>query len=315
MQQQLSDKLAARVEVEATLKVVREALASIEEWIQNQQAKREDIAAQVEQVRGDLEQARVERQGIAVQEANVLEQFQGTGHDLAEVQAALPEEASEGAWADELERMGRGIQRLGAINLAAIEEYDQESERKQYLDAQAEDLELAMQTLLDAIAKIDRETRSRFKDTFDAVNTKLSELFPKVFGGGHAYLELTGDDMLDTGVSLMAQPPGKRNASVHLLSGGEKAMTAVALIFSIFHLNPSPVCLLDEVDAPLDDINVTRFAGLIKEMSENVQFLVITHNKITMEMADYLMGVTMQEAGVSRLVSVDVEAAAALAIL
>jgi chromosome segregation protein len=204
---------------------------------------------------------------------------------------------------------------LGAINLAAIEEYDQESERKQYLDAQAEDLELAMQTLLDAIAKIDRETRSRFKDTFEAVNSKLSELFPKVFGGGHAYLELTGDDMLDTGVSLMAQPPGKRNASVHLLSGGEKAMTAVALIFSIFHLNPSPVCLLDEVDAPLDDINVTRFAGLIKEMSESVQFLVITHNKITMEMADYLMGVTMQEAGVSRLVSVDVEAAAALAIL
>ena len=315
LQQQMSDKLAARVEVEAKLKVVREALASIEEGIQNQQAKREDIAAQVEQVRGDLEQARVERQGIAVQEANVLEQFQGTGHDLAEVQAALPEEASEGAWADELERMGRRIQRLGAINLAAIEEYDQESERKQYLDAQAEDLELAMQTLLDAIAKIDRETRSRFKDTFDAVNTKLSELFPKVFGGGHAYLELTGDDMLDSGVSLMAQPPGKRNASVHLLSGGEKAMTAVALIFSIFHLNPSPVCLLDEVDAPLDDINVTRFAGVIKEMSENVQFLVITHNKITMEMADYLMGVTMQEAGVSRLVSVDVEATAALAIL
>ena len=315
LQQQLTDKLAARVEVEAQLNIVRQALASIEEGIKSQQVEREKIESQVEQVRGHLEQSRVERQGMAVQEANVLDQFQATGHDLADVQAALPEEASEEAWADELERMGRRIQRLGAINLAAIEEYDQESERKQYLDAQAEDLELAMQTLLDAIAKIDRETRSRFKDTFEAVNGKLSELFPKVFGGGHAYLELTGDDMLDTGVSLMAQPPGKRNASVHLLSGGEKAMTAVALIFSIFHLNPSPVCLLDEVDAPLDDINVTRFAGLIKEMSENVQFLVITHNKITMEMADYLMGVTMQEAGVSRLVSVDVEAAAALAIL
>ena len=315
LQQQLTDKLAARVEVEAQLNIVRQALASIEEGIKSQQVEREKIETQVEQVRGNLEQSRVERQGMAVQEANVLEQFQATGHDLADVQSALPEEASEEAWADELERMGRRIQRLGAINLAAIEEYDQESERKQYLDAQAEDLELAMQTLLDAIAKIDRETRSRFKDTFEAVNGKLSELFPKVFGGGHAYLELTGDDMLDTGVSLMAQPPGKRNASVHLLSGGEKAMTAVALIFSIFHLNPSPVCLLDEVDAPLDDINVTRFAGLIKEMSENVQFLVITHNKITMEMADYLMGVTMQEAGVSRLVSVDVEAAAALAIL
>ena len=162
--------------------------------------------------------------------------------------------------------------------------------------------------------KIDRETRTRFKDTFEAVNTRFGELFPKVFGGGHAYLELTGDDMLDTGVALMARPPGKRNASIQLLSGGEKAMTAVALIFAIFHLNPSPVCLLDEVDAPLDDMNVTRFAALIKEMSESVQFLVITHNKITMEMADYLMGVTMQEPGVSRLVSVDVEAAAALAI-
>ena len=139
-------------------------------------------------------------------------------------------------------------------------------------------------------------------------------LFPKVFGGGHAYLELTGEDLLDTGVSLMARPPGKRNASVHLLSGGEKAMTAVALIFAIFHLNPSPVCLLDEVDAPLDDANVMRFAALIKEMSAEVQFLVITHNKITMEMADYLVGVTMQEPGVSRLVSVDVDEATAMAV-
>jgi chromosome segregation protein len=169
-------------------------------------------------------------------------------------------------------------------------------------------------TLLEVMHKIDAETRVRFKETFDAVNAKLKELFPKVFGGGSVSLELTGDDMLDTGVSLMARPPGKKNASIHLLSGGEKAMTAVALIFAIFHLNPSPVCLLDEVDAPLDDMNVARFATLIREMSESVQFLVITHNKITMEMADFLMGVTMQEAGVSRLVSVDVDAAAALAI-
>ena len=226
----------------------------------------------------------------------------------------MPEEASESAWVEEIERMARRIQRLGAINLAAIEEFDTESERKAYLDAQAEDLEQAIETLLEVMRKIDAETRVRFKETFDAVNAKLKELFPKVFGGGSASLELTGDDMLDTGVSLMARPPGKKNASIHLLSGGEKAMTAVALIFAIFHLNPSPVCLLDEVDAPLDDMNVARFAGLIREMSESVQFLVITHNKITMEMADYLMGVTMQEAGVSRLVSVDVDAAAALAI-
>ena len=183
-----------------------------------------------------------------------------------------------------------------------------------YLDAQADDLEEALDTLLVAIRKIDGETRTRFKGTFESVNSHLGVLFPKVFGGGHAYLELTGEDLLDTGVSLMARPPGKRNASVHLLSGGEKAMTAVALIFAIFHLNPSPVCLLDEVDAPLDDANVMRFAALIKEMSAEVQFLVITHNKITMEMADYLVGVTMQEPGVSRLVSVDVDEATAMAV-
>jgi chromosome segregation protein len=251
---------------------------------------------------------------MAVQESNLLEQLATTGHELEAVQQKLPEDASEAAWVEEIERMARRIQRLGAINLAAIEEFDVESERKAYLDAQAEDLEQALETLLEVMQKIDAETRVRFKETFDAVNTKLKELFPKVFGGGSASLELTGDDMLNAGVSLMARPPGKNNASIHLLSGGEKAMTAVALIFAIFHLNPSPVCLLDEVDAPLDDMNVARFAGLIREMSESVQFLVITHNKITMEMADYLMGVTMQEAGVSRLVSVDVDAAAALAI-
>ena len=268
----------------------------------------------MEALREKLEQARVERQGLSVQESNILEQFSATGHELDDVLEHMPEDANEQAWNESLERLARRITRLGAINLAAIEEYEQESERKVYLDAQAEDLEQALETLLAAIAKIDRETRTRFKDTFEAVNTRLGELFPKVFGGGHAYLELTGEDLLDTGVSLMARPPGKRNASVHLLSGGEKAMTAIALIFAIFHLNPSPVCLLDEVDAPLDDANVSRFAALIQEMSEDVQFVVITHNKITMEMADYLMGVTMQEPGVSRLVSVDVDEAAAMAV-
>ena len=156
---------------------------------------------------------------------------------------------------------------------------------------------------------------SRFKETFEVVNKRFGELFPKVFGGGRAYLELTGEDLLNTGVALMARPPGKRNASIHLLSGGEKAMTAIALIFAIFHLNPSPVCMLDEVDAPLDDMNVSRFADLIAEMSADVQFLVVTHNKITMEMADYLIGVTMNEPGVSRLVSVNVEEAAEMAVV
>jgi chromosome segregation protein len=314
LEQDLKTRLEDRASVEAELATIRAALDAIEEEIKQSDSQRGQWEERVGELRSSLEGQRVERQGMAVQEANILEQLGTTGHALAEVIEHMPEEASEPAWVEELERMSRRIQRLGAINLAAIEEFDQESERKNYLDAQAEDLEQALDTLLEVMQKIDRETRTRFKDTFEAVNTRFGELFPKVFGGGHAYLELTGDDMLDTGVALMARPPGKRNASIQLLSGGEKAMTAVALIFAIFHLNPSPVCLLDEVDAPLDDMNVTRFAALIKEMSESVQFLVITHNKITMEMADYLMGVTMQEPGVSRLVSVDVEAAAALAI-
>ena len=314
LESQLKEQLASRVGVEDELKQARVDLETLESDIRALEAQRGSASDGVAKVREGLENERVQRQGMAVQESNLLEQLGATGHELAAVQQDMPEGAAEAAWVEEIERMSRRIQRLGAINLAAIEEFDTESERKNYLDAQAADLEEALDTLLDVMQKIDKETRVRFKETFDAVNTKLGELFPKVFGGGSATLELTGEDMLDTGVTLMARPPGKKNSSIHLLSGGEKAMTAVALIFAIFHLNPSPVCLLDEVDAPLDDMNVTRFAALIREMSESVQFLVITHNKITMEMADYLMGVTMHEAGVSRLVSVDVDAAAALAI-
>ncbi len=313
LQQELEQKLNLRVTVETRLAALREDMEAAEQQTRTLQGERQGKEQGVGELRERLEAQRVHRQGLTVQESNLLEQLVATGHELTVVQAQMPTEANETDWVENLSRLGRRIERLGAINLAAIEEYEQESERKTYLDAQAEDLDAAMETLLDAIRKIDKETRIRFKDTFEAVNSRLGELFPKVFGGGHAYLELTGEDLLDTGVSLMARPPGKRNASVHLLSGGEKAMTAVALIFAIFHLNPSPVCLLDEVDAPLDDANVARFASLIKEMSNEVQFLVITHNKITMEMADYLMGVTMQEPGVSRLVSVDVDEAAAMA--
>ncbi|MCK4588039.1 MAG: AAA family ATPase, partial [Gammaproteobacteria bacterium] len=211
--------------------------------------------------------------------------------------------------AEQVEKIGLRIQRLGPINLAAIEEYETESERKNYLDAQDADLMEALETLENAIRKIDRETRTRFKETFDRVNSGFKELFPRLFGGGHAYLELTGDDLLDTGVTVMARPPGKRNSTIHLLSGGEKALTAVAMVFAIFQLNPAPFCMLDEVDAPLDDANVGRFCEMVKEMSEKVQFIVITHNKITMEMANQLNGVTMHEPGVSRLVSVDVDEA------
>ena len=199
------------------------------------------------------------------------------------------------------------------MNLAAIEEYDSEAERKQYLDAQFADLDEAMATLREAIGRIDRETRQRFKDTFEKVNAGLQASFPRLFGGGEATLQLVGEDLLDTGVTIMARPPGKRNASIGLLSGGEKALTAVALVFSIFELNPAPFCLLDEVDAPLDDSNVARFCELVKAMSERVQFLVVTHNKITMEASQQLVGVTMQEPGVSRLVAVDIDEAVEMA--
>jgi len=314
LERELESRLAERLGIEGELAEVRAALETTDLEIRELESRRGAAQDALAAVRSDLETARVDRQGLVVEERNLLQQIAATGFELATIRAELPEGATEAAWLETLEGIDRRITRLGPINLAAIDEYQTQSERKTYLDQQNDDLEQALETLLNAIRKIDRETRQRFKETFDNVNARLGELFPKIFGGGSAYLELTGEDLLDTGVSLMARPPGKRNASVHLLSGGEKAMTAVALIFAIFHLNPSPVCLLDEVDAPLDDSNVQRFADLIKEMSAEVQFVVITHNKITMEMADYLLGVTMNEPGVSRLVSVDVEEAAALAV-
>ena len=213
----------------------------------------------------------------------------------------------------QLDELGGKISRLGPINLAAIDEFKEESERKEYLDAQHADLSEALTTLENAIRKIDKETKSRFKETFEKVNLGFKELFPQLFGGGQAYLELTGDDLLSAGISVMARPPGKRNSTIHLLSGGEKALTAVALVFAIFKLNPSPFCMLDEVDAPLDDANVERYCEIVRKMSEDVQFIIITHNKITMELANQLVGVTMGEPGVSRLVTVDVDAAVQMA--
>jgi chromosome segregation protein len=227
----------------------------------------------------------------------------------------MPEDANAQSWQNKVEDLATQIQRLGPINLAAIDEFKEHSERMDYLNRQNADVTKSLTTLEEAIKKIDRETRTRFKETFDKVDNGFKTLFPKLFGGGHAYLELTGEDLLDTGVTVMARPPGKRNSSIHLLSGGEKAMTAVALVFSIFQLNPSPFCMLDEVDAPLDDANVGRYSNLVKEMSEHVQFIFITHNKVTMEIANQLSGVTMQEPGVSRLVSVDIEEAATMAAL
>ena len=210
---------------------------------------------------------------------------------------------------------GAAYPAAGPINLAAIEEYEEESKRKVYLDAQHADLTEALQTLETAIAKIDKETRARFKETYDKVDAGFRARFPRLFGGGQAYLELTGEDLLDTGVTVMARPPGKRNSTIHLLSGGEKALTAIALVFSIFELNPSPFCMLDEVDAPLDDANVGRYCDMVREMSNRVQFIFITHNKVTMEMAMQLTGVTMHEPGVSRLVAVDIDDAVKMAAM
>ncbi|MCY3812955.1 MAG: chromosome segregation protein SMC [Gammaproteobacteria bacterium] len=308
-QQALENKLADRVAVESALLDLRRKLDRVGSQIRELTTKRAAADAHFESVRADLETARVECARLVTKRDNLRAQLATTGFALPEALDGVPEDADEATWIGLLEALQRRIARLGQINLAAIDQYRQESERKAYLDRQHADLEAALTTLRGAIRRIDTDTRKRFKTTFDAVNGHLKVLFPRVFGGGHAYLELTGEDLLDTGVTLMARPPGKRNTSIHLLSGGEKAMAAVALIFAIFQLNPSPVCLLDEVDAPLDDTNVARFAELIRDMSADVQFVVITHNKQTIEMADHLLGVTMQEAGVSRLVSVDVESA------
>ncbi|MFT7684802.1 MAG: chromosome segregation protein [Candidatus Azotimanducaceae bacterium] len=313
LKEELEIQLEKRLEVENQLTQVRQKNDAVEHEIREFEKQRSRFEQEVEQVRNSLNQVRMDWQALEVRRTTIKEQLEEDGLEMEAVLAGLPEEANEKDWDESLTRIGNRIQRLGAINLAAIDEFKVQSERKQYLDAQNEDLEKALNTLENAIRRIDIETRTKFKETFDIVNSKLQQLFPKVFGGGHAYLEMTGDDLLDTGVGLMARPPGKRNSSIHLLSGGEKALTAIALVFSIFSLNPAPFCMLDEVDAPLDDANVERYSNLVKEMSRTVQFIYITHNKIAMEMADQLMGVTMNEPGVSRLVSVEVDEAVAMA--
>ncbi|WP_133859290.1 MULTISPECIES: chromosome segregation protein SMC [Pseudomonas] len=308
----LEELLERRLQVDEELRTARLALEDADRELRDFERRRLQAEQQATLLRGQLEQHRLEWQGLATRRSGFAEQLAADGYDLPTVIATLPAEASEAAWEEQLEAVAARIARLGPINLAAIDEYQQQAERKTYLDAQNADLVEALETLESVIRKIDRETRNRFKDTFDQINHGLQALFPKVFGGGSAYLELTGEDLLDTGVAIMARPPGKKNSTIHLLSGGEKALTALALVFAIFQLNPAPFCMLDEVDAPLDDANVGRYARLVKSMSEKVQFIYITHNKIAMEMADQLLGVTMHEPGCSRLVAVDVEEAVAM---
>ncbi len=310
---ELEASLAKRLSVEGSLTEARRALETVEQELRQSEQARQKAEQEVQAVRAHLEQERLAAQMFEVQRAGIVEQLQEDGLNLEIILAEMPEGTELSPLEQELEAIAGRVSRLGPINLAAIDEYKTESERKNYLDAQNADLIEALETLENAIRRIDRETRTRFKETFDQVNKSLQELFPKVFGGGHAYLELTGEDLLDTGIAIMARPPGKRNSTIHLLSGGEKALTAIALVFSIFRLNPAPFCMLDEVDAPLDDANVGRYARMVEEMSEHVQFIYITHNKNAMEMAHQLLGVTMHEPGVSRLVTVDVDEAAELA--
>ena len=309
----MENLLKRRLETEAMLGQARQKVEALENDYREKDADRQGVIQQSDEIRQTLEAARLRQQEVQLNARNIQRQVEELDADVNELVESLPEGADPEAWEVELENLQTRITRLEPVNLAAIQEFEEEQKRKDYMDEQNEDLCKALQTLENAIAKIDRKTRTRFKDTFEKVNKGIQELFPRLFGGGHAYLELTGEDLLTTGVSIMAQPPGKRVSSLHLLSGGEKALTAVAFVFAIFRLNPAPFCMLDEVDAPLDDANVARFCSLVKEMSETVQFVFVTHNKITMEMADQMSGVTMSEPGVSRLVQVDVDAAAELA--
>ncbi|MFZ0254735.1 MAG: chromosome segregation protein SMC [Gammaproteobacteria bacterium] len=307
--------LATQRRLDEHLGQAREQMERSEARVQELEQQRQTLEGRLQTTRAALEQRRMTFQEVRVRGDTVAEQVAAAGYDLAAMITELPKDATEDVWSANRDALARRIERLGSINLAAIDELEQQSERGRYLDAQHADLVEALTTLQDAIHKIDQESRTRFEDTFERVNSHFSALFERLFGGGHAYLEMTGSDVLDTGVSIMARPPGKRNSTIHLLSGGEKALTAVALVFAIFELNPAPFCLLDEVDAPLDDANVGRFCDLVKEMSERLQLLIVTHNKTSMETSEHLVGVTMKEPGVSRLVAVDVEEAVRLAAM
>jgi len=313
LQAELEQMLSQHMSVEAQLAEARKRVDDIEHGTRELDQQRIRKERSASNLREQVEQDRMAWQEIKVRSDTLLEQIMASGFEFQPLLERIDEAASVEIWTERADKLELRIQRLGPINLAAIEEYEEESKRKVYLDAQHADLIEALSTLESAIGKIDRETRTRFKETFEKVNEGLQENFPTLFGGGQAYLELTGEDLLDTGVTVMARPPGKRNSTIHLLSGGEKALTAIALVFAIFRLNPSPFCMLDEVDAPLDDANVGRYCDMVRKMSEHVQFVFITHNKITMEMANQLTGVTMHEPGVSRLVAVDIDEAVKLA--
>ena len=313
IQKRLDELLKGRLAVEEKLlksrKSIEECNSSIHSF-EKEKIEKEQAAITLREL---LENLRLERQASKIEQNNIEKQVSDLDGNLSKIKERLDKNKSAENYASELDEIEVKITRLGAINLVAMEEFEQETERKALLDEQHKELTEALETLEKAITKIDKETRTTFKDTFDKLNQSLSKSFPKLFGGGHAELVMLGDDLLNCGIGISARPPGKKNASVSQLSGGEKALTAIATVFAFFELNPAPFCLLDEVDAPLDDLNTMRFIDLVNDMSQRVQFVYITHNKISMEKSKHLMGVTMQEPGVSRMVAVDVDQAVEMA--
>ena len=312
-QARLQSGLQRKSGFEASLRNARGEVEKAQSGLAESEQVRQKCISRSEEEREGLERERMAGQEAVVRRKTLEEQLGTEGLQMQDLLSDLDPQASEEAWEKKLGDLSQRITRLGPINLAAIEEHEENAEQKAYLDAQHEDLSEALDTLSAAIRKIDREMRARFRATFDQVSAGLARMFPRLFGGGEASLALTGEDLLDTGIAVMARPPGKRNSNIALLSGGEKALCAIALVFAIFELNPAPFCLLDEVDAPLDDANVVRFCELMKEMSERLQLIMVTHNKISMEIAQQLIGVTMNEPGVSRLVTVDLDEAVEMA--
>ena len=306
----LQDLLDRRTTQERALSDARHELDQITQQLRHAEESRMSAERSLQPQRDKISEMQLKEQAARLNQEQFAEALKAVETDEAALSEKLQPDMKPQYLQGEVTRLTNAIAALGAVNLAALDELAQASERKNFLDAQNNDLTEAINTLEDAIHKIDKETRDLLQDTFDKVNLHFSELFPILFGGGNARLVMTGDEILDSGVQVMAQPPGKKNATIHLLSGGEKALTATALVFSMFRLNPAPFCLLDEVDAPLDDSNTERFCRMVKRMSEHTQFLFISHNKIAMEMANQLIGVTMQEQGVSRIVAVDMESAA-----
>ena len=308
----LQISLNSRVSVETDLRAIDARLQTEQNQLRQCELLRDRLSKSLSSLQEQQQNLRLSQQEMSVRQMTLKEQIAELQFDFETVQAEMQSDANIVEWEAKVNSLQAKIDRLGPINLAAIDEFKTLNERKTYMDQQVTDLVEALEILQNAIRKIDRETRHLFKDTFDQVNHHFQQLFPRIFGGGQAALVLTDEDLLTTGILVKAQPPGKRNTTIHMLSGGEKTLTAIALMFAMFQLNPAPFCVLDEVDAPLDDLNVGRYCQLVKEMSKDTQFLIISHNKVTIQMADHLMGITMQEPGVSRVVSVDIQEAVAM---